>query len=85
MRQYCRYCANANIVGDDIFYCSPKNEVYGIEKSKHVNKCKLWEFNENDLWRMDENGNFKTYKPREPLEIDPAQGEQEDLFLQLSM
>ena len=85
MRQYCRYCVNANIVGDDIFYCSPKNEVYGIEKSKRVNKCKLWEFNENDLWRMDENGNFKTYKPREPLEIDPAQGEQEDLFLQLSM
>ena len=64
MKQYCRYCANANIVGDDIFYCQPKNEVYGIEKSKRINKCKLWEFNENDLWRMDEQGNFQTYKPR---------------------
>jgi hypothetical protein len=49
MKQYCRYCNNANLVGDDIFYCQPKNEVYGIEKSKRVNKCKLWEFNENDL------------------------------------
>lgn len=65
MKQYCRYCNNANLIGDDIFYCQPKNEVYDIEKSKRVNKCKLWEFNENDLWRCDENGNFETYKPRD--------------------
>lgn len=64
MNQYCRYCANANLVGDDIFYCQPRNEVYGIEKSKRINKCKLWEFNEYDLWSMDENGNSRTYNQR---------------------
>lgn len=68
MTQYCRYCNNANLVGDDIFYCHPKNEVYGIEKSKRVNHCREFEFNENDLWRCDENGNFETYKPREPYQ-----------------
>ena len=66
MTQYCRYCNNANLVGDDIFYCQPKNEVYGMEKSKRVNHCREFEFNENDLWRCDENGNFETYKPRGP-------------------
>lgn len=65
MKQYCRYCAYANIVGDDLFYCQPKNEVYGIDKSKRINKCKAFDFNENDLWRQDEHGNFETYKPRD--------------------
>lgn len=64
MNQYCRYCNNANLIGDDIFYCQPKDEVYGIEKSKRINKCKDFDFNENDLWRCDENGNFQTYCPR---------------------
>lgn len=68
MTQYCRYCNNANLVGDDIFYCQPKNEVYGIEKSKRVNHCREFELNENDLWRCDENGNFETYKPRGPYQ-----------------
>ena len=64
MNQYCRYCANANVVDDELFYCQPKHEVYGMDKSKRINKCKLFDFNENDLWRCDENGNFETYKPR---------------------
>lgn len=68
MTKYCRYCNNANLVGDDIFYCQPKNEVYGIEKSKRVNHCREFDFNENDLWRCDENGNFETYKPRGPYQ-----------------
>ena len=72
MTQYCRYCNNANLIGDDIFYCQPKNEVYGIEKSKRVNKCKLFDFNENDLWRCDENGNFETYKPRPQKQVNPV-------------
>lgn len=65
VKQYCRYCNNANIVGDDLFYCQKKNEIYGIEKSKRINKCKMFDFNENDLWRVDEHGNFQIYKPRE--------------------
>ena len=64
MNQYCRYCNNANLIGDDIFFCQPKNEVYDMAKSKRINKCKNFNYNENDLWRCDENGNFQTYKPR---------------------
>ena len=81
MTQYCRYCNNANLIGDDIFYCQPKNEVYGIEKSKRVNKCKLFDFNENDLWRCDENGNFETYKPRQKKFDKGKPLEQYDFFM----
>ena len=65
MKQYCRYCANANIIDDDLYYCQPKKQVFSIAKSKRLNKCKDFDFCENDLWRFDENGNFQTYKPRE--------------------
>lgn len=64
MKQYCRYCAEASIYGDDTFACCKDNKLYDISKSKRANKCKNFVFCPNDLWRCDENGNFAQYKPR---------------------
>ena len=64
MRQYCRYCFHAVAYEDEWYWCEQKNECYHMKKSKRVNRCKQFEFNENDLWRCDENGNFEVYKPR---------------------
>lgn len=64
MKQYCRYCANANVAEEDLFYCSCNKQTYNSAKSKRVNLCKNFDFCENDLWRCDEFGNFSTYKPR---------------------
>lgn len=65
MKQYCRYCAEASIYGDEDFYCDKDRCIYHKRKSLRVNKCKDFVFCSNDLWRCDEHGNFKQYKPRE--------------------
>lgn len=65
LKQYCRYCAEASIYGNDTFACCKDNQLYDKSKSTRVNKCKNFVFCPNDLWRCDEHGNFKQYKPRE--------------------
>ena len=62
MKQYCRYCSHANLVGDYEFYCEIKNKVYGEAKGKHTNKCKDFEFNQVDLYSP--YYTFREYKPR---------------------
>ena len=64
MKQYCRYCCNAYIQGDDVFCCDKKNKLYSGSTGKTANNCKYFEFNPNDLFGMDENGDFKQYTPR---------------------
>lgn len=64
MKQYCRYCANS-VLNDGFFFCEEKNKCYPLEKAKRLNHCKGFVFNQNDLLRMDESGNFAQYKPRE--------------------
>ncbi|MBO4284281.1 MAG: hypothetical protein J5958_06640 [Clostridia bacterium] len=74
MIQYCRYCANAvDYYGDGAsFVCTADahcgrggaGEMYSASKAKRPNKCPHFEFNENDVFSLDENGNFRTYKPR---------------------
>ena len=64
MKQYCRYCCNANIVDDDLFYCDVKKRVYKGSTGKRTNECKSFVYNENDVFGMKEDGTFKTYTPR---------------------
>lgn len=65
MNQYCRYCCDANLTDcEDTFWCSMHKKEYAVSKAKRINKCKDFQFNPYDLFRMDENGNFKEYSPR---------------------
>lgn len=75
MTQYCRYCCFANLIGDDIFYCEVKNEVYNETKAKRTNKCKDFDFNPYDLFGCDENGNFREYSPRVKRQIPKQQSD----------
>ena len=65
MKQYCRYCSNAFWRDEGVFYCDEKKKFYNESTAKVVNKCKHFDFNSNDLFGMDENCNFKQYKPRD--------------------
>lgn len=65
MNQYCRYCTQAVDINDDFYYCEAKKDAYNIKKSKRVNHCKDFEFCQYDLWRVDKNGEFVAYKPRQ--------------------
>lgn len=74
MKQYCRYCSNAfdyNGEGED-FLCNANapcgnngaGAFYGASKAKRPNKCPHFEFCPNDVFSLDENGNYRQYKPR---------------------
>ena len=80
MNQYCRYCINANVVSENQFYCQADNRVYDISKSKRLNRCKAFDFCENDLWRCDELGNFSTYHPRGTMKRGGGKVMQYSLF-----
>lgn len=74
MKQYCRYCNNAlDYCGDgESFICTAHapcggngaGRFYQSGKAKRPNKCPHFEFNENDVFGLDENGNYRQYKPR---------------------
>lgn len=59
MKQYCRYCASACYIDDDIVYCSSTRAQRSAVNCKKVNKCKMFEFNEIDVFDLD-----KIYKPQ---------------------
>ena len=80
MKQYCRYCANANVAEEDLFYCSCNHQTYNAAKSKRVNRCKNFDFCENDLWRCDELGNFSKYQPRDTMKRGGGKVMQYSLF-----
>ncbi|MEG0397392.1 MAG: hypothetical protein RR612_11735 [Oscillospiraceae bacterium] len=69
MKQYCRYCANANLVDDDICYCDIKKGLRTKAVCTVANKCKAFVLNEIDVFDFD-----KTYKPR--AEQPPNEWEQ---------
>lgn len=81
-KQYCRYCVLA-IDHDDILVCvasapcgnNGSGKCYNIEKAKRVNNCKYFEFNSNDLLRVNEDGSFKQYKPREATKPNLLKGQ----------
>lgn len=74
MKQYCRYCAHAlDYNGEETdFICEAKapcgsngaGRFYSADKAKRTNRCKHFEFNENDIFRTNNDGTFVTYKPR---------------------
>ena len=93
MRQYCRYCAYAldyNGEGDD-FVClahapcgaNGAGQMYDASKAKRPNKCKHYEHNGLDIFRVDENGNFVPYKPRTHKQSGGAQEKVDTIQLTL--
>lgn len=75
MKQYCRYCSNAldyNGEGED-FLCTANapcggnsaGRFYPASKAKRPNKCPHFDFLNADIFRLDKNGNYAEYKPRE--------------------
>ena len=80
MIQYCRYCAYAfdyNGEGDD-FLCNAKapcggngsGVFYDAKKAKRPNKCQHFEFCPNDVFSLDENGEYREYKPRRQRDFE---------------
>lgn len=77
MKQYCRYCCNALDYNGEAtdFICKADapcgdngaGHFYPAIKAKRPNKCKFFEFNENDIFRYNADGSFATYKPRETV------------------
>ena len=58
MKQYCRYCANANWY-DDFVYCHIKKKLINKTTASATNKCRDFGFNEMDVFDIE-----KKYKPR---------------------
>lgn len=58
VKQYCRYCANANWY-DDSVYCHIRNTLISKSTACKTNNCKSFEFNELDVFDIE-----KKYKPR---------------------
>ncbi len=73
IKQYCRYCANCFLQGDDVVYCEPKNQMREKKNCITVNRCKHFELNPNDVFSADEHGNFREYKPRKPYKTRTEQ------------
>jgi len=59
VKQYCRYCANAVLIDEDIAYCEVKQHQRPKQLCVTPNKCKDFGFNEMDVFDIE-----KTYKPR---------------------
>lgn len=59
MKQYCRYCANAVLIDEELAYCEEKH----IQRSKQncvtANNCKHFVFCELDVFDTD-----KKYQPK---------------------
>lgn len=53
MRQYCRYCNNANQVDEGLVYCSVNREVMNESKAKRANTCKSFKFNKIDVFDLE--------------------------------
>lgn len=55
----CRYCINANMIDEDLAYCSVNNDTKDKRQCTRENKCKDFDFCEIDVFDLD-----KKYKPR---------------------
>ena len=44
MKQYCRYCVNAYLQGDDMIWCKPKDEIRTDRQITRLNRCPHFEF-----------------------------------------
>ena len=77
MKQYYRYCNNANQVDEGLVYCSVNREVMNENKAKRANTCKSLEFNKIDVFDLEHE-----YTPIENRAKNrKATGEQMTLFL----
>ncbi|WP_313413158.1 hypothetical protein [Sedimentibacter sp.] len=68
MKQYCRYCANAVLIDDDIAYCEVKHHQRPKRLCVTPNKCKSFLFNEMDV--------FDIEKKYQPMKIKKSAGNQ---------
>ena len=60
MKQYCRYCAHACCVEEDVMWCEITKSTSTKKQACRVNKCKDFEFNPIDVFNIN-----KIYKPKE--------------------
>ena len=67
MKQYCRYCCYATQVEEDMCACEKLNIVMEKQKACRPNKCKMFEFNELDVFNFG-----RKYKPRKAKEQAPT-------------
>ena len=56
MKQYCRYCTNANWY-DDFAYCHIKKKLINKTTASATNNCKDFSFNEIDVFDTEKNTN----------------------------
>ena len=68
MNQYCRYCSNAYLQGDDLIWCGPKDEIRAGREITRINKCPYFDFNPIDVLDQD-----RVYRPREKRQPIPAE------------
>lgn len=71
---YCRYCNN--FVTGNGNYCEVRNTEPTDQYAKNPNRCKFFELNPIDAYRMNEKG----YKPRKPRRNDGNQITIEDIL-----
>ncbi len=67
MKQYCRYCCYATQVEEDMCACNKLNIVMNKQNACRPNKCKMFEFNEIDVFNFGH-----TYKPRKAKKEAPT-------------
>lgn len=53
MKQYCRYCHNAILQDENLFYCLAFKCIYETKKAKVVNHCSNFDFISIDLFDPD--------------------------------
>ena len=59
MAQYCRYCAWARGIDENIIRCSKREVEFTGKQAKHTNTCELFALNPIDALRE----NVKGYRP----------------------
>lgn len=60
MKQYCRYCVNAYLQGDDMIWCEPKDEIRTDRQITRLNHCPHFEFCSIDVLNPE-----REYRPAE--------------------
>ncbi len=58
-KQYCRYCANAVLIDEDLIYCEAKHRQRPKSICITTNNCNNFAFNEIDVFDAD-----KKYQPK---------------------
>lgn len=75
MKQYCRYCAYACQIENDMCWCNKRGFTMKKTEASRLNKCKDFGFNEIDVFNIEHR-----YKPREKRNNDNQNDKQLSIF-----